>query len=66
MLSAPRLGPTVLSSTNVIGAARAPALSKRASSEDSLGLSSPVILKVVPNAALIVARLIISLTSYDS
>ena len=66
MLSAPRLGPTVLSSTKVIGAAKAPALKRRASSEDSLGLSRPVILKVVPRAALMVARLIISLTSNDS
>ena len=63
MLSAPRLGPTVLSSTKVIGAAKAPALSSKANSEDSLGLSRPVILKVVPRAALIVAKLIISFTS---
>ena len=63
ILSAPRLGPTVLSSTKRIGAAKAPALSNRANSEDSLGLSKPVILKVVPSAARIVARLIISFPS---
>ena len=63
ILSSPKLGPTVLSSTNLIGAAKAPALKSRASSEDSLGLSSPVILNWVPRAALIVAKLIISLVS---
>ena len=63
MLSAPKLGPTVRSSTKRIGAAKAPALRSKANSEDSLGLSKPVILKVVPSAARMVARLIISFIS---
>ena len=63
ILSAPKLGPTVRSSTKRIGAANAPALSNKANSEDSLGLSKPVILNEVPRAALMVAKLIISFTS---
>ena len=44
MLSAPKDGPTVPSSTKFIGAANAPALKSRANSEAALGLSKPVIL----------------------
>ena len=50
MLSAPRDGPTVRSSTKEIGAARAPARSISASSEDSMGLSRPVIWNWAPSA----------------
>ena len=51
IFSFPRLGPTVLSSTNFIGAASAPALNKRASSLASVGEPTPVILKLVPRTA---------------
>ena len=51
IFSFPRLGPTVLSSTNFIGAARAPARSKSASSLASAGEPTPVILKLVPRTA---------------
>ena len=44
MLSAPSEGPTVPSSTKFMGAASAPALNKRASSDAAFGLSNPVIL----------------------
>ena len=44
MLSAPKDGPTVPSSTKFIGAANAPALRSKANSEAALGLSKPVIL----------------------
>ena len=51
IFSFPKLGPTVLSSTNFIGAANAPALKKRANSLASWGLPTPVILKLVPRTA---------------
>ena len=51
IFSFPRLGPTVLSSTNFIGAARAPALNNRANSLASAGVPTPVILKLVPRTA---------------
>ena len=51
MFSLPKLGPTVLSSTNFIGAASAPALSSKANSLASAGEPTPVILKLVPNTA---------------
>ena len=44
MLSAPNEGPMVPSSTKFIGAARAPALRRRANSDASAGESKPVIL----------------------
>ena len=59
MFSFPKLGPTVLSSTNFIGAANAPALRSKASSLASAGVPTPVILKLVPSTAWIVAKLII-------
>ena len=65
MFSLPRLGPTVLSSTNFIGAARAPALNSKASSLASCGEPTPVILKLVPRTAWMVARLIIFFSIYD-
>ena len=43
ILSAPKEGPIVPSSTKFIGAASAPALSNKASSEASAGESNPVI-----------------------
>ena len=42
-LSLPKLGPTVLSSTNFIGAAKAPALKSNASSLASADEPTPVI-----------------------
>ena len=64
IFSLPRLGPTVLSSTNFMGAARAPALNKSASSLASCGVPTPVILKLVPSTAWIVAKLIIFFSMY--
>ena len=51
IFSCPNVGPIVCSSTNFIGAASAPARSKRASSLASLLEDRPVIRKAVPNAA---------------
>ena len=51
IFSLPSDGPTVLSSTNFIGAAKAPALSNKASSLASCGEPTPVILKLVPRTA---------------
>ena len=51
IFSFPRLGPTVLSSTNFIGAAKAPALKSNANSLASAGEPTPVILKLVPRTA---------------
>ena len=59
IFSLPRLGPTVRSSTNFIGAARAPALNNRANSLASWGVPTPVIRKFVPSTACTVAKLII-------
>ena len=65
IFSLPKLGPTVLSSTNFIGAASAPALNNKASSLASAGDPTPVILKLVPKTACTVARLIIFFSMYD-
>ena len=62
ILSAPKEGPIVPSSTKSIGAARAPALSNKANSEASAGESNPVILNWLARADCIVARLIILLS----
>ena len=51
IFSLPRLGPTVLSSTNFIGAANAPALKSNANSLASCGDQTPVILNEVPRLA---------------
>ena len=51
IFSLPKLGPTVLSSTNFIGAANAPALNNKANSLASCGEPTPVILKLVPRTA---------------
>ena len=62
ILSAPKEGPIVPSSTKFIGAASAPALSNKASSEASAGESNPVIRNWFARADWIVARLMILLS----
>ena len=62
MLSAPKEGPTVPSSTKFIGAAKAPALRSNANSEAAFGLSKPVILNWFARADWIVAKLMILLS----
>ena len=62
MLSRPRLGPTVRSSTISTGAASAPARSSSARLRASSVLSSPVIWKRAPSWSRMVATLITSST----
>ncbi|MCY1419504.1 hypothetical protein D9M71_350940 [compost metagenome] len=66
MLSAPRLGPMVRSSAKYIGAARPPARSSRASSEDSPGASRPVMRNWLPSGDWMVARLMIFFSSLNA